>query len=377
MKKFGIFISVAYLLLSSACQSTDDDKHTPILPTNLETQIIVSDDGSGKVQVKAIADNTNFYIIRFGNNISAIRSVNGEASYTYTESGNYTIRIQAHATETQYISKEESITVTLIQTGGELVIPTEGNTSPSTYEGMSLVWEEEFEGTELNTSNWTYETGRGDNGWGNEELQYYRKENTAVQDGYLIITAKKENLSGANYTSSRIKTQGKKSFQYGRIDIRAALPKGQGIWPALWMLGENFTTVGWPKCGEIDIMEMVGGNGKENTVHGTVHWYHESNVNENDRIVNYSKGKTLASGTYSDKFYVYSIVWTETSIKWLIDDIQFNEIDITPNDLSEFRAPYFFIINCAVGGRWPGSPNNTTSFPQYFIVDYIRVFQNN
>ena len=136
-------------------------------------------------------------------------------------------------------------------------IPSGGYSTPENYSGMSLVWRDEFEGHTLNPSDWKHETGGS--GWGNNELEYYQEKNTAVHDGYLIITAEKENVGGKNYTSSRIITQGKKEFQYGRVDIRALLPKGQGIWPALWMLGANVTTVGWPACGEIDIMEMIGG----------------------------------------------------------------------------------------------------------------------
>ena len=148
------------------------------------------------------------------------------------------------------------------QTSTKVTIPQLGNTSPSSYPGMSLVWADEFDGSSLNQNFWSYETGNGTNGWGNNELQFYRTENTGIQDGCLVITAKKEPYGGKEYTSSRIITKNKKQFQYGRVDIRAALPKGQGIWPALWMLGANYDTVNWPACGEIDIMEMIGGNGR-------------------------------------------------------------------------------------------------------------------
>ena len=164
-------------------------------------------------------------------------------------------------------------------------------------------------------------------------------------------------------------TRGKQSFQYGRVDIRAALPKGQGIWPALWMLGSNFTSVGWPASGEIDIMEMVGGSGRENTVHGTVHWQHDG------QHANFGGDVTLPSGTFNDEFHVFSIVWTSSRITWYMDNQEYHAIDTTPAQLSEFRNSFFFIFNVAVGGNWPGSPDNTTTFPQYLIVDYIRVFQ--
>jgi beta-glucanase (GH16 family) len=203
-------------------------------------------------------------------------------------------------------------------------------------------------------------------------LEYYQKANTTVADGYLFIEARKESKGGKEYTSSRIITRDKVSIKYGRVDIRAALPKGQGIWPALWMLGSNFSTVGWAKCGEIDIMEMIGGgSGRDNRVYGTAHWYDD----DPGANVNYGGGTTLASGTFADEFHVFSIIWDEEKITWYLDDKQFQVIDITPDELSEFHEEFFFIMNVAVGGNWPGSPDGTTVFPQRMAVDYIRVFQ--
>jgi beta-glucanase (GH16 family) len=162
---------------------------------------------------------------------------------------------------------------------------------------------------------------------------------------------------------------GKKEFKYGRVDIRAALPKGQGIWPALWMLGSNFSDVGWPMCGEIDIMELVGGDGKDNIVHGTTHW------DNNGSYANYGGSYRLPTGIFNDEFHVFTIIWDESKIAWLVDDKQYHSIDISPAALSEFRQEFFFIFNVAVGGNWPGSPDGTTEFPQRMIVDYVRVFQ--
>ncbi len=252
----------------------------------------------------------------------------------------------------------------------KLKIPSGGYSTPENYSGMSLVWRDEFEGNNLNPSDWKHETGGS--GWGNNELEYYQEKNTAVHDGYLIITAEKENVGGKNYTSSRIITQGKKEFQYGRVDIRALLPSGQGIWPALWMLGGNATTVGWPACGEIDIMEMIGGAGKDNTVHGTAHWDNKGSHASFGGKLSLAPPKILA-----DEFHVFSIVWTPTSITWYLDDVQYEVIDTTPSDLSEFQSNFYFIFNVAVGGNWPGNPDATTTFPQRMIVDYIRIFQNN
>jgi len=257
------------------------------------------------------------------------------------------------------------------QTGSKVTIPKLGATSPTSYTNMKLVWADEFDGTALNSDFWSFETGNGTNGWGNNELQFYRTQNTSIQDGHLVITAKKEPFGGKEYTSSRIITKSKKEFRYGRVDIRAALPKGQGIWPALWMLGSNFDTVSWPACGEIDIMEMIGGGGRENTVHGTVHWQNEG------KHAQFGGKTTLPSGTFSDQFAVYSITWDATSIRWFVDNKQYHVIDTTPAELDEFRRNFFFIFNVAVGGNWPGSPNTTTTFPQHMIVDYVRVFQSN
>lgn len=248
-------------------------------------------------------------------------------------------------------------------------IPSKGYTTPETYAGKTLVWRDEFEGTALNLNDWTFEMGAG--GWGNNELQYYRPENTLFADGKLIIEARKESFGGAAYTSSRLITKGKKEFKFGRIDIRAALPEGQGIWPALWMLGGNISTVNWPACGEIDIMELIGS--QPNRIHGTVHF--GANNSQHQYIGN---SKAL-SGTakFSDEFHVFSIVWEQDKIVWLLDDVQFHQI--TPATISPaaypFNQSFFFIFNVAVGGQWPGSPDATTNFPQRMIVDYVRVFQ--
>ena len=253
----------------------------------------------------------------------------------------------------------------------EVFITTTGFASPTSYPGMTLIWQDEFDGKSLDLSSWTHETGKGDNGWGNNELQHYRSQNTSVEREHLIITAKEESFSGSEYTSLRIITENKKQFRYGRIDIRAVMPKGQGLWPALWMLGSNFRTVGWPACGEIDIMEMIGGQGREKTVHGTVHWQQDGNRAQ------FGGEYSLAAGTLSDQFHVYSIEWDAGSIRWFIDNKQYHVIDTTPEQLDEFRRSFFLIFNVAVGGDWPGSPNDSTSFPQHMIVDYVRVFQKN
>jgi beta-glucanase (GH16 family) len=248
-----------------------------------------------------------------------------------------------------------------------------GLTSPTSYPGYTLVWADEFNGSALNTSDWNYEVGDGCPnvcGWGNNELEWYTNgSNLYMQRGKLIIEARQESIGGKNFTSSRITTQNKKSFQYGRIDIRAKTPVGRGIWPALWMLGNNITTVSWPACGEMDIMELLGQ--EPQIVHATVHFATPGGPR------NISKSITKTGGTFSDAFHVYSLVWEEDRMQFYVDDQLINDIsrsNITPNNYP-FNAPFFFIFNIAVGGNWPGSPDATTVFPQWMFVDYVRVFQ--
>ena len=259
------------------------------------------------------------------------------------------------------------------------VIPSfSGYESPSTYDGYSLTWSDEFSGTEINDDNWGYDIGGS--GWGNNELQYHTNRNAYLKEGLLVIRAQQEAYRGKNYTSSRLKTQGKQNFKYGRIDVRARLPEGAGIWPALWMLGKNITDVGWPKSGEIDIMEMVGGNSLQDkhpngdrTAHGTMHW-NNNGLNGSYSPVNTGKSEILST-SLSEEFHVFSIQWDVNGIGWYIDDAQYSYKTI--NSTQPFREEFFFIMNIAVGGDWPGSPNSSTVFPQRMVIDYVRVFQKN
>jgi beta-glucanase (GH16 family) len=364
------FFCIVFFIFFS-CKENDGTEPLT-MPSNLEVNVTSANDGTGKVNVEATALNSNFYSIYFGesDNEVPVKSNDGKATYTYSKSGNFTIRVQANITNALFIEKTESVIIDLTPPSSSL-IPATGYISPTSYPGLTLVWEDNFTGAALNTSDWTYEIGRGSNGWGNNELQFYRQENTSIVDGHLVITAKKENFSGAEYTSSRLITKDKRSFKYGRIDIRAALPKGKGIWPAFWMLGANFSTVGWPKCGEIDIMEMVGGPGKDNTIYGTLHW----DNNGSHACTCGDDGYTIPSGSLANEFHVYSVVWTADKITWYLDDVLHHEIDTRPAEMSEFDAAHFLIFNIAVGGNWPGNPDATTQFPQRLIVDYVRVFQ--
>ncbi len=337
------------------------------LPYLLEYQIEYSEEQAGLVTVTATAELANFYSFEFFHpgGSSRLESTEGKASYQYSESGEFALVVRAHATAGHFIEVADTLVVSIVKDS------LTGYSTPLSYPGYSLVWQDEFSGNSL-SSDWSHETGTGNNGWGNNELQYYRAENTEVREGRLIIEARKESFGGRNYTSSRLLTKGQQSFQYGRIDIRAALPQGQGIWPALWMLGNNFPTTNWPACGEIDIMEMVGGNRSDegdDFIFGTVHWSH------NGQHAEYSGSSQLSNGIYADGFHVFSIIWDSQSISWYRDDIKYHEIDIRPSELSEFHQPFFFIFNIAVGGNWPGSPNASTQFPQQMQVDYVRVFE--
>lgn len=259
----------------------------------------------------------------------------------------------------------------ITENGSNFVTSNLGYSTPTTYPGMNLVWSDEFNGNELSKDFWNYEIGNGAGGWGNNELEYYTNspKNVFVSNGNLIIEARKETISGFNYTSARLTTQNKKTFQYGRVDIRAKLPEGKGIWPALWMLGSNINTISWPACGEIDIMELLGHEPYK--VYSTMHYGVTGNQG--------SKGDSymLPSGSFKDEFHVFSMVWEENLIKVFVDDnleLTFKKSDAGGLNYP-FNAPFFFIFNVAVGGNWPGSPNDKTTFPQRMIVDYIRVFQ--
>ncbi|MGN7166320.1 RICIN domain-containing protein [Paenibacillus cellulositrophicus] len=231
-----------------------------------------------------------------------------------------------------------------------------------------LVWSDEFDGTALNRSNWTPEIGTGSGGWGNNELQYYtdRSQNLQVTGGNLVITARKESYGGMNYTSARIKTQNLKSFTYGKIEARIKLPSGQGLWPAFWMLGSNISTVGWPYSGETDIMERVNNNP---FVNGTVHW---------DAGGHAEYGRVSGNLDFS-QYHVYSVEWDSKYIRWFVDGQQFNEfyIENGTGNTEEFQRPFFLLLNLAVGGNWPGAPNDSTPFPAQMLVDYVRVYQDN
>lgn len=241
----------------------------------------------------------------------------------------------------------------------------------ATFSNLVLADEFNTDGA-LNSKVWTYDIGTGQNGWGNNELQYYtnRPENVTVQNGVLIITARKEQFNGSGYTSARIKTEGLFEQTYGRFEARIRVPYGQGMWPAFWLLGNNcnepaFT---WPRCGEIDVMEF---RGQEPTViHGSVHGPGYSAGNA------ITKSYRLQNDRFDTGFHVYGIEWAPNYVNFYVDNVLYNQIkreDVTGEWVLDH--PFYIIINLAVGGNFVGSPNSQTVFPQNMLVDYVRVYK--
>lgn len=235
----------------------------------------------------------------------------------------------------------------------------------------TLVMSEEFDVAGApNPDLWSYNIGTGNNGWGNNEKQYYtdRPQNIIVENGNLKITARRELYLGSAFTSARILTKGKLEQKYGRIEARIKLPLGQGLWPAFWMLGANSDTVIWPACGEIDIMEYLGNSPTKifGTVHGPGYSGGES----------ISKNFFLSNSRFDTDFHVFGIEWDENKINFYVDDFLYHSV--TPSDVPGewvFNQPFYLILNIAVGGNLPGSPNAETPFPQSMLVDYIRIYE--
>lgn len=254
----------------------------------------------------------------------------------------------------------------------------------STPAGYTLVWSDEFNsGTTPDSSKWTYDIGG--NGWGNHELQYYtrRLENAKVDGGNLVITARQETYTGAggvtmNYSSARLKTQGLFSQTYGRFEARIKLPAGRGIWPAFWMLGDNIANDGWPKCGEIDIMENVGTEPATN--HGSLHGP-SSTDSTSDRTATVSLPAPADSSVrqrLSDDFHIYAAEWEPGVVRFFLDSnlyATFTLAEWPAGGTWVFDHPFFIVLNVAVGGDWPGAPDATTVFPQTMLVDYVRVYK--
>ncbi len=247
----------------------------------------------------------------------------------------------------------------------------------------TLVWSDDFNGASgspVDPSKWVSETGGG--GWGNNELKTYtnRVQNAYQQDGKLVIKILEGKFTGAdgiarNYTSARLKTQGKFSQTYGRFEARIKVPRGQGIWPAFWMLGEDIGKVPWPACGEIDIMENIG---KEPAmIHGTLHGPGYSGDNAINASYALSRSQK-ADQAIADDFHLFAVEWEPNAIRFYMDDHLYATrtlADLPPGAKWVYDHPFFLLLNVAVGGKWPGSPDATTAFPQIMLVDYVRVYR--
>lgn len=250
----------------------------------------------------------------------------------------------------------------------------------------TLVWADEFvqpDGSSPDSSKWGFDVGTGSGGWGNNQQEYdtARTNNARIEGGRLVIEARQENYMGRSYTSARMLTKGKWAWTYGRMEARIKIPRGQGIWPAFWTLGANFDGpggVGWPACGEIDIMENIGktNSNEQGKIYGTIHGPQSGGDYNGGAGVGSSY--TLPGGApYADDFHVFAIEWTTNQIKWYMDSI--NYFTATPANLPgggtwPFSKPQFILLNLAVGGNWPGYPSNYTVFPQQMLVDYVRVY---
>lgn len=250
----------------------------------------------------------------------------------------------------------------------------------ASIDDYALVWSDEFDGNSIDESKWSYDLGDGCDispdlcGWGNNELEYYtdRSDNSFIDDGKLVIKAKKESplyLGQHQYTSARMVTKNKGDWKYGRIDVRAKMPIGQGLWPAIWMLPTDNVYGGWPKSGEIDIMEYLGN--EPTKIFGTIHYGHDGwRFN--------SQGLELEEGSFAEEFHVFTVIWNEDCIQFQMDGINVGEPNTRSTVLPTtfpFDQEFHLILNVAVGGNLPGNPNETTVFPQQMEVDYVRVYQ--
>jgi len=342
MKYLFSFLSIALIMVGCE-KDSDADSYTPRFSINAKA----SETTEGVYDFVATLAGATGYTFDFGDGKTGTATADGKVTHTYTKIGTSTFYVVVTATTG---TGTESKTI-------EIIVDIKSNIP-------GLVWADEFEVNGApDPTNWTFETGAG--GWGNNELQYYtnRSQNAQVTGGSLKITAVKENFNGSPYTSARLVTKDKFEFKYGRVEIRAKLPTGGGTWPALWMLGNDINSIGWPACGEIDIMEHVGN--QQNKIHGTLHYP--------ERFGGNGVTSTITIPNVSTAFNVYKLDWSATSIKMYVNDQLFFNV---PNTLSiPFNKDFFMIVNIAMGGNFGGAidPAFTSSSME---IDYIRVFSN-
>ncbi len=341
MRLFFQACLLSFCFLSCSKGSDTGSGTTDLGPTNLTITPTVMNDNSGNVNFVATAVNAVSYEYDFGNGQYQIVG-NGSVSYKYTASGNYTVTVKAKSSTGKTISATTQVTIVV---------------------ALSLIWSDEFNTPGVpDQSKWDYDLGAG--GWGNNELQYYtnRTDNVTVSNGTLKIIAKKETYQGSSYTSARLLSKGKFSFQYGKVEVSAKLPAGAGSWPAIWMLGDNFATAGWPTCGEIDIMEQKGSD--INKIFGTVHYLGHSGAG--------GVGSTTVINNVTTEFHKYGLIWNSASVQFLVDDVVFYTFTNVSN--LPFNQKFFMILNLAMGGDFGGKidPAFTSAMME---VDYVRVYQ--
>ena len=341
-KLFLVLLMFTYAC--AACSKSDNGTPTTNTdpPTNLKVSAVVNTDNSGNVAFTASATNAVTYDYDFGNGIFQTAPT-GITTYKYPSSGTYTVNVIAKSTSGKTISQSVSVTVTVT---------------------MSLVFSDEFDTPGApDASKWGYDLGNN-GGWGNNELEYYtnRSSNVIVSNGTLKITAIKEAYSGSAFTSTRMLSQNKFSFKYGKIEVKAKLPAGLGTWPAIWMLGSNISSTAWPACGEVDIMEQKGS--ELNKIYGTFHYPGRSGGT--------ADGNTLMITNATTAFHIYSAEWSASSIKLFVDGQLVHSLN---NSASlPFNQNFFIILNVAMGGNFAGSvdPAFTSAAME---IDYVRVYQ--
>jgi beta-glucanase (GH16 family) len=343
MKLMLTYILMPLLALFSSCSKDggSDGPGAGTAPANLTLTAVVNADNSGNVAFTAAATNATTYDYDFGNGVFQTVPT-GIVTYRYPVSGTYTVKVIAKNASTQTINKTTSVTVTVAQT---------------------ILWSDEFDTPGApDPAKWGYDLGAG--GWGNAELQYYtnRPENAIVEGGVLKIKSIRENFSGSTFTSARLKTQGKFDFKYGKVEARAKLPAGVGTWAAIWMLGSDIATVGWPACGEIDIMEHLGR--ELNKIYGTLHYPGHSGGN--------ADGNTKMIANATTEFHIYSTEWTAASIKIYVDGQLIHSV--ANSNAIPFNHNFFIIMNLAMGGNF-GGPVDASVNGGTMEVDYIRVSQ--
>jgi beta-glucanase (GH16 family) len=266
--------------------------------------------------------------------------------------------------------------LTAASLGGGAVDPVAAH---SQEQGWTLAWADEFsaaDGSAPDAAKWAYDLGG--HGWGNNELQSYtsRPQNVKIQSGNLVITAQHEKFTGKDgmardYTSARLKSQDLFTQAYGRFEARIKIPKGQGMWPAFWLLGNDISTADWPKCGEIDIMENIGR--EPGIIHGSLHG--PSSVAPTSDLT----GTILlpVGQSYADDYHLYAVEWEPHTVRFYVDSnnyATFTQRQWPAGGQWTFDHPFFILLNLAVGGNWPGNPDSTTQFPQRMLVDYVRVY---